>query len=209
MKYQCNILKEVIKKSLKYLLFFYILVFLDLFLFFVGNHAHEEIVIKLMTYLFIPTLESIKSIHPLIFLYQFIFFLYFIVSFITYEKKASAEFTALRLRSKQFFLSKFCCLLLFFVFYFLFYGSFLFLFFGKIVFYSIFLFQYILYVFSLFIFLACFFISTKQFVYKLLLLVVGGVISIFFPIGIVVISSLIFFLLRFVSFSLKQFYNQA
>ena len=117
MKYQFYILKEVLKKSLKYIIFFYVMIGIDIMFFLSANHFEQDIYTKLMSFILLPTKGNIDMINYLVVFYNLILIIYIVFSYMLYEKNHSYENTALRFNSIRYFICKIIIIISYLIFF--------------------------------------------------------------------------------------------
>lgn len=107
MKVQFNIFSEIIKKSIKYLIFFYLILSVYLLLFFSSSQTDlNSIILKYMSLTNIITLKNFPTLDILILLYQLFIYAFIMANYFSYEKNHSFENFALRYSSKKYFIVK-------------------------------------------------------------------------------------------------------
>lgn len=107
MKVQFNIFSEIIKKSIKYLIFFYLILSVYLLLFFSSSQTDlNSIILKYMSLTNIITLKNFPTLDILILLYQLFIYAFIMANYFSYEKNHSFENFALRYSFKKYFIVK-------------------------------------------------------------------------------------------------------
>lgn len=106
MRFQLNVFLEVLKRSLKYICFFIIILAFDIFIFFSKSVSIEEIAAKFDSYTAVPSLGNMGNVYYLVCIYIIFLFLFFFLLFFNYEKFHSYEGVALRFNSKKCFIYK-------------------------------------------------------------------------------------------------------
>lgn len=208
MKYQFYILKEVLKKSLKYIIFFYVMIGIDIMFFLSANHFEQDIYTKLMSFILLPTKENIDMINYLVVFYNLILIIYIVFSYMLYEKNHSYENTALRFDSKRYFICKIILITLFVLIYTFVYFSFLSLFFSVSIDSTIIL-NYLIYVMliPLVVFSILNILKGKK-IFTLLSILIFIIYTLFFKINIAIVIYLLLCIINYSIFNVRLQYDE-
>lgn len=106
MKYQLNVLIEVLKKSLKFIIFFFAMISIEMTIILNKGYSKDELFSSFISFISMPTVKNITIIDWLVVLYYVTLIIYITVSYFIYEKNHSYENTILRFSYKSYFVSK-------------------------------------------------------------------------------------------------------
>ncbi len=107
MNYQFRILNISVKKVIKFIMFFLIILIFDRFYFLSQHKTENEIIIKVLSYILVPNNKNFMKINVLFYLYNLSIKLFVFTSYIVYEKKHFCENIIFRVNIRKNFLNKF------------------------------------------------------------------------------------------------------
>ena len=87
MKYQLNVLIEVLKKSLKFIMFFFAMISIEMMIILNKGYSKDELFSSFVSFISMPTVKNITIIDWLVVLYYVTLIIYITVSYFIYVHK--------------------------------------------------------------------------------------------------------------------------
>ncbi len=205
MRYNLNVLARVAKKSLKYAIFLYILISIDIISFMEHASIMEDPYTKFLSYAKVLTIRSSNNI-DLVQLYNLFIIIYIAIALILYDHEHSFENVCLRFNSQKYFLNKMAIVPIYFIVYFFLYFLLIYTFFKDIPFNISFYIDNIIY--SIFLFVNLFTFINNKTLMKWLLIPIFILSEIFYNNYVSIMIIIILLVFNYKTFNLKELSNR-